>query len=664
MLARHCLHACIHAVRHLQWADHVIALAAEGTVAQQGTFDELVANQQYIYSLGVHDNQSSGSTCTRGKPLTSPTTAQASTVVVPVAPAEVDEAEQPDSPRSMGDMAVFAHYFKSVGAFWVFAFLLLGWICGFLTNFSTVWLEFWSADATSANPNRATPFYVGIYSLLQCLGIASVVGVNGIGMLIIIKLSGARLHKAAIRTVGSAPLRFFTSTDTGVMTNYFSQDMTLIDNELPLALVNTNVMVWIVIGSAAVAATSSAYVLISYPSRLLLVLSTTNFIDTIKGVVTLRAFEWTEDARAKNDTILNTSQRPSFLLRMVQRWLTLVLGMVVAALAILVVVLATQLRTQSGFAGASMVSIMTFGKFIAAIIQNYTLLETSMGAVTRLKTFSESTPVEDPPGEHTAPPSSWPDRGVIEIRDVSASHAGVETKEGDGNLALRGLTMKIEAGRKVAFGKSSITLLLLGLLDPIPSSKYTLSIDGLPLDTLDRAALRDRLISVPQDPVFFPDGTSFKGNLDSTDTATDADCQAALEKGGLWDFVLEQGGLTAGLTADSLKLTRDVGKSYLQAQCAEASEAEIDTISATQPPVKKGGVLILDEFSSSLDVDTDKLMQEVVLHEFDGYTVIMVSHRLEITMRFDQVVVLDRGSVVEQGVPTVLAQQKRSYFRD
>lgn len=85
--------------------------------------------------------------------------------------------------------------------------------------------------------------------------------------------------------------------------------------------------------------------------------------------------------------------------------------------------LATQLRTQSGFTGASMVSIMTFGKFIAAIIQNYTLLETSMGAVTRLKTFSESTPVQDFPGEHTAPPSSWPDRGVIEMQDVTASYA-------------------------------------------------------------------------------------------------------------------------------------------------------------------------------------------------------------------------------------------------
>ena len=54
---------------------------------------------------------------------------------------------------------------------------------------------------------------------------------------------------------------------------------------------------------------------------------------------------------------------------MVQRWLTVVLGMVVAALGILIVVLATQLRTQSGFAGASMVSIMTFAKFIAAIIR-------------------------------------------------------------------------------------------------------------------------------------------------------------------------------------------------------------------------------------------------------------------------------------------------------
>lgn len=147
----------------------------------------------------------------------------------------------------------------------------------------------------------------------------------------------------------------------------------------------------------------------------------TNFIDTINGLVTIRAFGWVEATIAKNDKLLNTSQRPAYLLRMLQRWITLVLGIVVAALAVLVVTLSTQLRTATGFTGASMVSLMTFGKYLASLIHSFTLLETSMGAVNRLKTFSETTPREDLPGENIVPPVTWPEKGTIEIRDVSAS---------------------------------------------------------------------------------------------------------------------------------------------------------------------------------------------------------------------------------------------------
>jgi ABC-type multidrug transport system fused ATPase/permease subunit len=152
-----------------------------------------------------------------------------------------------------------------------------------------------------------------------------------------------------------------------------------------------------------------------------MLLDSTNFIDTMKGVVTFRAFGWVEDAVARNKVILDTSQRPAYLLRMVQRWLAFILSMVVATLALLVVTLSTQLRTSSGFTGASMISIMTLGKYVAAIIHNYTLLETSLGAVSRLKTFGETTATEDLPGEDVIPPSSWPERGMIEIKDVSAS---------------------------------------------------------------------------------------------------------------------------------------------------------------------------------------------------------------------------------------------------
>lgn len=158
---------------------------------------------------------------------------------------------------------------------------------------------------------------------------------------------------------------------------------------------------------------------------LISIIPSTHFLDTIKGVATLRAFGWTEESISFNNTHLDTSQRPAYLLSMVQRWLAFVLGMVTAVIAVLVVTLATQLRPTTGFTGASMVSLMTFGRTLANLVQMYTLLETSIGAVGRLKSFNDNTAPEDLPGEDHVPPASWPEKGRIVISDVSATYGYV-----------------------------------------------------------------------------------------------------------------------------------------------------------------------------------------------------------------------------------------------
>lgn len=101
--------------------------------------------------------------------------------------------------------------------------------------------------------------------MLQCSSLMSIIIEIAIGYLVVTKLSGTKLHQYAIRTVTAAPLRFFATTDVGVITTLFSQDMTLLDEELPGALLDVVAMIWIVLGSAAIAATASPYVVISYP---------------------------------------------------------------------------------------------------------------------------------------------------------------------------------------------------------------------------------------------------------------------------------------------------------------------------------------------------------------------------------------------------------------
>jgi ATP-binding cassette subfamily C (CFTR/MRP) protein 1 len=215
-------------------------------------------------------------------------------------------------------------------------------------------------------------------------------------------------------------------------------------------------------------------------------------------------------------------------------------------------------------------------------------------------------------------------------------------------------------------GKSSTILPLLRLLDPLPYCSDKIFIDDTPLHKIDRAVLRQRLIAVPQDPVFLPDGSSFQTNIDPFGASTEEECRAVLETVRLWPFISEQGGLSAKMSADELSqgqrqlfsLARAVLRRRIRSRELAGEVGEEGAVQAA------GGILLLDEVSSSVDQHTDREMQEVILREFESYTIIMVSHRLRMVMEFDTVVVMDQGRIVETGKPRVLADKQGSRFRD
>ena len=147
-----------------------------------------------------------------------------------------------------------------------------------------------------------------------------------------------------------------------------------------------------------------------------------HFLETIKGLASIRAFGWVEDESLYNRKLLDSSQRPAYLLAMIQQCLMLVLNLLVTILAVGLVSLATQLRTGAGFTGASLISLMSFSELVTNLILSYTSLETSIGAVSRLKTFSDNIRSEHLPGEHLQPPMDWPQTGSMVLEHVSASH--------------------------------------------------------------------------------------------------------------------------------------------------------------------------------------------------------------------------------------------------
>lgn len=115
------------------------------------------------------------------------------------------------------------------------------------------------------------------------------------------------------------------------------------------------------------------------------------------------------------------------MLLCIQRWLTLVLGLTVAGLAILLTTLGVTLRSRldAGFLGVALVSMMNLGHSLAALITFWTLLETSLGAISRVKTFSEDTPTEKPREiVDTRILAGWPSQGSVVIENWSAHYNG------------------------------------------------------------------------------------------------------------------------------------------------------------------------------------------------------------------------------------------------
>jgi ABC-type multidrug transport system fused ATPase/permease subunit len=225
------------------------------------------------------------------------------------------------------------------------------------------------------------------------------------------------------------------------------------------------------------------------------------------------------------------------------------------------------------------------------------------------------------------------------------------------SLALSDINLTINSGEKIAIcgrtgsGKSSLIALILKLLDPLPNTPGKTIIDKLPLHLINRSILRQRMIAVPQEPVFLPDGTTFQANLDPYDVSTPDICQEVLEIVGLWPFIQSRGGLQAGMTAG----TFSTGQRGLFSLARAVLRRRLRSSTS-------GGILLLDEVSSSVDTETERVMQGILRSEFENYTIIAVSHRLDMVMDFDRVVVMDLGKVVEVGNPVVLAGEEGTRF--
>ena len=391
-----------------------------------------------------------------------------------------------------------------------------------------------------------------------------------------------------------------------------------------------------------------------------------HFLETIEGLPTIRAFGWERQFTETNIRYLDDSQRPFYFLFCVQRWLSLVLDLMAAAMAVLVVGLGIKYRhlTDPGSLGVSMTSVLNFNVSLSQFINGFTVLETSLGAISRLRNFVRNTPVEEKDGEDKEPPPEWPSRGLVEIKDVAVYHKyGLLSLQLWPKLiyssptapTLQNVTLTFLPGQRVGIcgrtGRFVVTIFLLSyrrllkaysgkstllstILRTIDIAAGSISIDGVDLSTLPRTTIRHHLTVVPQSPIHIPG--SVRQNIDPLSQATDLEITFALQRVRLNDILQERGDLSAEFLPDSL------------------SKGQGQLLALARALLQKNKIILLDEATSSVDAETDRVVKEVVREGFKGCTVITVAHRPATILDSDIVVVLENGKVVEVGEPEEL----------
>ncbi|PYH48181.1 ABC transporter-like protein [Aspergillus saccharolyticus JOP 1030-1] len=581
-----------------------------------------------------------------------------------------------DIARQKGDLSIYAYYMKSVGTYNLLVYLLLNCLYVFCTRFGQVWAGFW-VNAAEKNPSRNShvhAVYGGSYVGIMTSAMLLYGAVLFFMFQVIVPRSAQWLHSKLLRAAIQAPYSFHAATDIGSTLNRFSQDITLIDVDLPSAAVEFFLDCFTCLGQAILICTGVRYIAAFLPAVMLatyliqkLYLRTSRqiryldleakaplfsqLLDTYSGLLTIRAHGWEDRFQKENIVLLDESQRPFYALYCIQRWLTFTLSLLVVVVAVVLVTFGTQIKsiTSGNAIGTALINVINFAQTLSLLITAYTTLETSIGAVARIKDFVTDVRLEDDliqddhnPQLHSPSLGS----GRIEFKCTTASYRPMSKP------VLDHITFSVEPGMRVAIcgrsgsGKSSLILALLKML-PVHHEEGTILIDGMDINTLSSTTVRSLFNTIPQTPVLFPG--SIRDNLDPSSVCSDTELRDVLQALDLWTIVTARAG---GLNADI--------------ETAPLSQGQKQLLCVGRSFLTNGDrrILLLDESTSSLDAETEAVMMRFLTERFGPqHTILAVTHRLNTVSAYDRIAVLEGGQLVEWGEPRSLREREGGYFR-
>ncbi|XP_048735267.2 multidrug resistance-associated protein 1-like [Ostrea edulis] len=479
--------------------------------------------------------------------------------------------------------------------------------------------------------------------------------------------SARKLHQNALSSVMRAPLNFFDTTPIGRIINRFSKDMGMLDGQLPwitqsfmqcfphliftvgiITLGTPNILFFVIplcivyffvqrIFTATATQTKRIFSALRSPQY-------SHFSESIHGVTTIRAFNKTSEFAMESDRRREAYIKAEVTNTMCYRWLGIRLEFLGNILVFIACILASCRRDV--LSSGIIALVMTYSGRITGIlnwiVHVFTEMDTSIVSVERIQEYINIKPEAAWRIKETKPAPEWPHEGHIKFSNFSLRY-----REGL-DLVLKGIDCEIFSGEKIGIvgrtgaGKSSLTL---GLFRILEKAEGSITIDDIDISTIGLHDLRSKLTVIPQDPILFS-GT-IRMNLDPFNSHTDKELWEVLELAHLKKYV------------DSLEYG-------LQHECTEGGEnlsvGQRQLVCLARALLRKTKVLVLDEATAAIDLETDKLIQNTIRREFADCTILTIAHRLNTIMDYSRILVLDKGEIKEFATPDELLKDEESIF--
>uniref|UniRef100_A0A8B9TQ59 Canalicular multispecific organic anion transporter 1 n=1 Tax=Anas platyrhynchos TaxID=8839 RepID=A0A8B9TQ59_ANAPL len=673
-----------HGISFLPQVDNIVVLVA-GAVSEHGSYSTLLANRgafaQFLNSYGNHEEEAAEKNTTGTGNSTGQVKGLCVCLEAVKSTSSLKKSQEEPPKKVKGQQLIekeavetgkvkfsmYLRYLRAVGwgySFWV----AMGYVAQYVAYVGTnLWLSAWTDDAeryqNQTYPVQQRDLRIGVFGALGVsqgesifLLFATMLSAHG-------AVRASRImHQRLLSNILRVPMSFFDTTPTGRIVNRFAKDIFTVDETIPMsfrswlscfmAIISTLLMISLATPFFTIIVVPLGifyYFVLRYyisTSRQLRRLDSvtrspiySHFGETVSGLSVIRAYGHQERFLKQNESTMDINQKSVYSWIVSNRWLAIRLefvgSLVVFFSALLAVI--SKGTLDGGIVGLSISSALNVTQTLNWLVRMSSELETNIVAVERVHEYTKAAWVTE-----KRPPQGWPSKGEIQFIDYKVRYRP------ELELVLHGITCNIGSTEKVGVvgrtgaGKSSLTNCLFRVLE---AAGGKIVIDGVDIATIGLHDLRQNLTIIPQDPVLFT-GT-LRMNLDPFDQYTDEEVWKALELAHLKTYVQE-------LPERLQHLVSEGGENL--------SVGQRQLVCLARALLRKAKILILDEATAAVDLETDHLIQTTIRSAFADCTVLTIAHRLHTIMDSNRVMVMNAGKIVEYDSPEELLQKQGIFF--